>query len=68
MLYVSRQIGMNQGIQHPLAESWTALEAAYWMCLRAAWLYDYKSPCGAEANAAKFLAARAGFDSCTRAC
>jgi acyl-CoA dehydrogenase len=62
-----RPIGKNQSIQHPLAESWTALESAYWMCLRAAWLYDQKLPCGAEANAAKFLAARAAFDACTRA-
>jgi acyl-CoA dehydrogenase len=62
-----RPIGKNQGIQHPLAESWTALESAYWMCLRAGWLYDNKQPCGAEANAAKFLAARAAFDACTRA-
>jgi len=62
-----RPIGMNQGIQHPLAESWTALESAYWMCLRAAWLYDNKQACGAEANAAKFLGARAAFDACTRA-
>ncbi|MFT7026032.1 MAG: acyl-CoA dehydrogenase, partial [Paracoccaceae bacterium] len=30
-----RPIGMNQGIQHPLAEAWTLLESAYWMCLRA---------------------------------
>jgi acyl-CoA dehydrogenase len=62
-----RPIGKNQGIQHPLAESWTALESAYWMCLRAAWLYDHQQPCGAEANAAKFLAGRASFDACTRA-
>ena len=56
-----RPIGQNQGIQHPLAESWTLLESAYWMCMRAAWLYDAGKPCGAEANAAKFLSARAGF-------
>jgi acyl-CoA dehydrogenase len=62
-----RAIGQNQGIQHPLAESWAALESAYWMCLRAAWLYDNKQPCGAEANAAKFLGARAAFDATTRA-
>ena len=62
-----RPIGQNQGIQHPLAESWAALESAYWMCLRAAWLYDNKQPCGAEANAAKFLGARAAFDAATRA-
>jgi acyl-CoA dehydrogenase len=61
-----RPIGQNQGIQHPLAESWAYLESAWWMCLRAASLYDSKQPCGAEANAAKFLAARAAFDACTR--
>jgi acyl-CoA dehydrogenase len=37
------------------------------MCLRAAWLYDQGLPCGAEANAAKFLSARAAFDASTRA-
>ena len=62
-----RQIGQNQGIQHPLAEAWTGLEAAYWMCMRAAYLYDAGKPCGAEANAAKFLSARAGFDATTKA-
>jgi len=62
-----RPIGQNQGIQHPLAEAWAYLESAWWMCLRAASLYDSKQPCGAEANAAKFLGARAGFDACTKA-
>lgn len=62
-----RPIGQNQGIQHPLAEAWTYLESAYWMCLRAAWLYDNGRPCGAEANAAKFLSARAAFDASTKA-
>ncbi len=62
-----RPIGQNQGIQHPLAENWAMLESAYWMGLRAAQLYDAKKPCGAEANAAKFLGARAAFDSATRA-
>ena len=61
-----RPIGQNQGVQHPLAESWMALESAWWLCLRAAALYDSKQPCGAEANAAKFLGARAAFDACTR--
>lgn len=60
-------IGSYQGVQHPLAEAWTYLESAYWMCLRAAWLYDQGLPCGAEANAAKFLSARAAFDAATRA-
>ena len=62
-----RPIGQNQGVQHPLAQAWTYLESAYWMCLRAAWLYDNGRSCGAEANAAKFLAARACFDACTTA-
>ena len=62
-----RPIGKNQGIQHPLAEAWTQLESAYWMCLRAAWLYDSGLPCGAEANAAKFLSGRAAFDAATKA-
>jgi acyl-CoA dehydrogenase len=62
-----RAIGQNQGIQHPLAENWANLESAWWMCLRAAQLYDNREPCGAEANAAKFVAARAAFDAATRA-
>jgi acyl-CoA dehydrogenase len=62
-----RPIGQNQGIQHPLAQSWAELEAAYWMCLRAATLYDAGKPCGVEANAAKYLAGEAGFSACTNA-
>ncbi|SMH38888.1 acyl-CoA dehydrogenase family protein [Azospirillum agricola] len=59
-----RPIGQNQGIQHPLAERWMALAAANLMALQAAKLYDSGRPCGAEANATKFLGARAGYDSC----
>jgi acyl-CoA dehydrogenase len=62
-----RPIGANQGIQHPLAENWAYLESAFWMIMRAAYLYDTGQPCGAEANAGKFLGARAAFDACTRA-
>ena len=62
-----RPIGKNQGIQHPLAERWMYLESAYLMAVRAADLYDRGEPCGAEANAAKFLGARAGHDACLRA-
>ncbi len=62
-----RPIGQNQAIQHPLAESWMELEAAYLSCMRAADLYDREQPCGPEANAAKYLGAEAGFRSCTRA-
>src|SRR6201986_4635038 len=61
-----RPIGQNQGVQHPLAEAWTYLESAWWMCLRAASLYDSKQPCGAEANAPKFLGARAAFNAATK--
>ena len=59
-----RPIGQNQSIQHPLAENWMQLEAAYNTAMKAAWLYDSGEPCGAEANAAKFLGARAGYDAC----
>lgn len=62
-----RPIGQNQGVQHPLAENWIYLESAYWMIMRAAFLYDAGLPCGAEANAGKFLGGRAAFDACTRA-
>jgi alkylation response protein AidB-like acyl-CoA dehydrogenase len=62
-----RPIGQNQAIQHPLAERWTALEAAWLMTLKAAWLYDRGRPCGAEANAAKLLAGRAGHDAALQA-
>jgi len=62
-----RPIGQNQAIQHPLAESWMELEAAWMMALRAAWLYDSGEPCGPEANAAKYLGAEAGFRACERA-
>ena len=55
-----RPIGQNQAIQHPLAESWAELEAADMMMRKAAALYDSGAPCGIEANAAKFLGARAG--------
>ena len=63
----NRPIGQNQGIQHPLAERWMALEAAWAMTMKAAWLYDNHQPCGAEANTAKFLGARAGYESAERA-
>jgi acyl-CoA dehydrogenase len=59
-----RPIGKNQGVQHPLAERWMELEAADLMMLRAAWLYDQGKPCGAEANAAKYMGAEAGYRAC----
>ena len=62
-----RPIGKNQAIQHPLAECWMNLEAADLMMLSAAWRYDQGLPCGAAANAAKYLAAEAGFKACETA-
>ncbi|MEN8721943.1 MAG: acyl-CoA dehydrogenase family protein [Alphaproteobacteria bacterium] len=62
-----RPIGQNQSIQHPLADSWAQLEAAWQMVMKAAWLYDTGKPCGAEANAAKYLGAQAGHQTCERA-
>jgi acyl-CoA dehydrogenase len=62
-----RPIGQNQAIQHPLAERWMALEAAWTMVMKGAWLYDQHKPCGAEANTAKFLGARAGYDAALQA-
>ena len=62
-----RPIGQNQGIQHPLAANWMALEAAGLMAFKAASLYDAGKPCGAEANAAKYLAGEACFDACQQA-
>ncbi|XOV88509.1 MAG: acyl-CoA dehydrogenase family protein [Pseudomonadota bacterium] len=62
-----RTIGKNQAIQHPLAVNWMELEAAHLMVFKAASLYDAGKSCGAEANAAKFLAAEAGFKACQQA-
>jgi acyl-CoA dehydrogenase len=62
-----RPIGQNQAIQHPLAADWMALEAANLMAFKAASLYDAGKPCGAEANAAKYLAGEACFDACQQA-
>jgi acyl-CoA dehydrogenase len=62
-----RPIGQNQGIAHPLAQCWMNLEAADLMVMKAASLYDRKLECGAEANAAKYLAAEAAFHACETA-
>jgi len=62
-----RPIGQNQGVQHPLARSWAELEAANLMAMKAAALYDAGKDCGAEANAAKYLGAEAGFTACENA-
>ncbi len=62
-----RPIGQNQAIQHPLAKCWAELEAAWLMVLSAAWQYDRGVPCGAAANAAKYLAGEACFEACQTA-
>jgi len=62
-----RPIGMNQAIQHPLAQNWAELEAANLMAFRAAQLYDRGEDCGAMANAAKYLAGEATFSACNNA-
>ena len=62
-----RPIGKNQGIQHPLAESWMKLEAARLMIYQAARMYDQGYATGEYANASKYLAAEAAFEACERA-
>lgn len=61
-----RTIGRNQAIQHPLAVNWMELEAAMLMVFKAAAIYDSGEPCGAESNAAKYLAAEAALSACQR--
>ncbi|WP_220277432.1 acyl-CoA dehydrogenase family protein [Streptomyces himalayensis] len=62
-----RPIGMNQGIQFPLADSLARLDAAELVLRKATWLYDNGQPCGREANTAKYLCADAGFTAADRA-
>jgi len=57
-----RPIGQNQGVQFPIAESYMEIEAANLMRYKAAALYDAKQHCGAEANMAKHLAAKASWE------
>jgi acyl-CoA dehydrogenase len=60
----NRPIGMNQGIQHPLAKCWAQLEAANLMVMKAATLFDQGQECGVEANAGKYLAGEFAFEAC----
>jgi acyl-CoA dehydrogenase len=60
----NRPIGMNQGIQHPLAKCWAQLEAANLMVMKGATLFDKGQECGVEANAGKYLAAEFAFEAC----
>ena len=57
-----RPIGRNQGVQFPIAESYIELQAADLMRFRACELFDAHQPCGAEANMAKYLAAKASWE------
>ncbi|EMO3696072.1 acyl-CoA/acyl-ACP dehydrogenase [Acinetobacter baumannii] len=57
-----RPIGQNQGVQFPLAEAFIEVEAANLMRFRACELFDQGQACGAEANMAKYLAAKASWE------
>ncbi len=57
-----RPIGQNQGVQFPIAESYIEVEAANLMRWKACELFDRHLPCGAEANMAKYLAAKASWE------
>ena len=57
-----RAIGMNQGIQFPIARAYANMRAAELMTQRAAELFDGGDPCGAEANMAKLLASEASWE------
>jgi acyl-CoA dehydrogenase len=57
-----RPIGQNQGVQFPIAESYIEVEAADLMRWRACRLFDAHQPCGAQANMAKYLAAKASWE------
>ena len=57
-----RPIAQNQGVQFPIAETYIEVEAANLMRWKACALYDTHQPCGAEANMAKYLAAKASWE------
>ncbi|HEY1394022.1 MAG TPA: acyl-CoA dehydrogenase family protein [Methylibium sp.] len=57
-----RPIGQNQGVQFPIAESYIEVEAANLMRWKACELFDAHQPCGAQANMAKYLAAKASWE------
>lgn len=62
-----RPIGMNQGVQFPLADSLAKLDAVELLIRKAAWLYDNGEPCAKEANEAKLLASTWAFEAADRA-
>jgi acyl-CoA dehydrogenase len=57
-----RPIGQNQGVQFPIAQAHIEVEAASLMRWEACRLFDAHQPCGAQANMAKYLAAKASWD------
>ncbi|MBB1498402.1 acyl-CoA dehydrogenase family protein [Paracoccus sp. MC1862] len=57
-----RPIGQNQGVQFPIAESFIEVEAANLMRWEACRLYDAHQDSGAQANMAKYLAAKASWE------
>ncbi|MBX3612161.1 MAG: acyl-CoA/acyl-ACP dehydrogenase [Burkholderiaceae bacterium] len=57
-----RPIGQNQGVQFPIAESFIEVEAANLMRWEACRRFDAHEPCGAQANMAKYLAAKASWE------
>ena len=57
-----RPIGKNQGVQFPIADAYIEIEAANLMRFRACELFDAGKPCGAQANMAKYLAAKASWE------
>ncbi|HEY8709302.1 MAG TPA: acyl-CoA dehydrogenase family protein [Burkholderiaceae bacterium] len=57
-----RPIGQNQGVQFPIAEAHIEVEAADLMRWEACRLFDAREPCGAQANMAKYLAAKASWE------
>jgi acyl-CoA dehydrogenase len=62
-----RPIGQNQGVQFPIAEAYIEVEAANLMRWKACALFDARQPCGAEANMAKYLAAKASWEAANAA-
>ncbi|MCU1734232.1 MULTISPECIES: acyl-CoA dehydrogenase family protein [unclassified Pseudomonas] len=57
-----RPIGQNQGVQFPIADAFIEIEAANLMRFKACQLFDANQPCGAQANMAKYLAAKASWE------
>jgi acyl-CoA dehydrogenase len=57
-----RKIGQNQGVQFPIAQSYIEVEAANLMRWKACAKIDAQQNAGAEANMAKYLAAKASWE------